>query len=86
MKDSFVQEDACPSCAHQLDMAADFFTDAVPREGDISICSACGIILMFGKRRKLRLPTEDELLEMRRQPYWKNLRLQQSAILRYRER
>ena len=86
MRDSFVQEDSCPSCAHPLDMAADFFTDAVPEEGDISICAGCGIILMFGARRRLRLPTEDELIEMRKQPYWENLRLQQSAILRYRKK
>lgn len=86
MKDSFVQEDSCPSCSHPLNAAADLLTDAIPQEGDVSLCVNCGIILMFGKRRKLRLPTEDELLTMRKQPYYKNLRLQQRAILKFRER
>lgn len=85
MRDSFVQEDACPSCAHPLDAAADILTDAIPRDGDISLCCNCAIILIFGECRRLRLPTEEELLEMRKQPYWKDLCLQQRALLKFRK-
>jgi hypothetical protein len=50
----------CGRCGAVLD-AATGINGRVPAEGDVSICADCGLIMVFGRNRKLRKATRDEM-------------------------
>ena len=59
---------SCPYCGEELNAATDTDGDARPSEGDVSLCAYCAGLLVFDAEGKLRLPTDAELVELRRDP------------------
>lgn len=55
----------CPHCHSELDSNTDPTGKEVPQEGDVTVCLYCQNILMFGKNLTYRLPTEEELTELK---------------------
>lgn len=54
----------CPHCGETLDAATGLEDGATPDPGDMSICCACGTILMFGQDLLLLEPTRDQLKQV----------------------
>lgn len=55
---------ACTACGKQLDAVSHVKGDAIPDEGDISLCLYCGHIMVFGQDLILREPTTAECSEI----------------------
>ncbi len=55
---------ACPHCGAELDRAAFVYGAASPNEGDLSLCAECGEWAAFGPALTLRVPTDDEFMEI----------------------
>lgn len=60
----------CPHCDKQLDgftgVGGERGDDAIPREGDFSICLGCRSVLVFNADQTVRASTEKEFKEFRR--------------------
>ena len=69
MKAHIITEDktshTCPTCGGVLNAATGAGHDAIPVEGDITICSYCGEILNFGERLKLYKISSEKLKEIK---------------------
>jgi len=57
----------CPGCNASLDRAANETGDR-PREGDATVCTACGTILVFDKDTRPVLPSQVDLKVMEADP------------------
>jgi NAD-dependent SIR2 family protein deacetylase len=57
-------EFSCPKCGYKMDRTTGAFEDAQPMEGDISMCLACGSPAIFRKDLTIRIPTEEEALDL----------------------
>jgi hypothetical protein len=55
------QRPVCPSCSAKLDGVTDFEGDAVPSEGDITVCAYCQAVLVFGRELALRVACASDL-------------------------
>jgi hypothetical protein len=53
----------CPYCGHLID-ASTSAEDASPGPGDVTVCLNCREIVVFADDMSLRLPTEQELIEV----------------------
>ena len=51
----------CPQCGKTLDAASSLDGDNTPGEGDLSICTGCGEILVFNEDTSLRELTEKDI-------------------------
>lgn len=58
----------CPYCEYKLDAATGANTDALPEEGDWTVCIDCAGLLLFDKELKLRCPTPMEKKHMEQDP------------------
>jgi len=56
-----IEISSCPNCSRELDGATDPFGDAVPKEGDATVCIYCKTILVFGKDLKLEMPNLEQI-------------------------
>jgi hypothetical protein len=54
----------CPSCGILLNAVSDFFGEASPEPGDITVCANCKTILTFCEAMDLRLTTQEEINEV----------------------
>ena len=54
-------ESACTACGKTLDSAACVGEDAMPTEGDITLCIGCGHLMAFDQDLKLRELTAQEM-------------------------
>lgn len=55
----------CPFCHQQVNMATPFVhKGAEPQPGDVSMCSGCKNIAVFGEDLQLRIPHEQDLLNI----------------------
>jgi hypothetical protein len=71
----------CPSCGKALDAATSVFDDAVPRDGDVSICFACGHIMVF-EGGVPRNPTDTEMPDIAGDPRIIKLQRARGKVLR----
>lgn len=61
---SKLAKDNCPQCKHVIDAHSDPSNDRnSPDAGDFSVCLYCGSYLVFKEDLKLRLATDEEILE-----------------------
>jgi Zn ribbon nucleic-acid-binding protein len=58
-----VPPSACLSCGYVSDRAADVFTHHKPSADDITICIACGYLMAFDKKLRMRELTMAEFKE-----------------------
>jgi hypothetical protein len=61
MRTSEVPEARCLNCNTVLDCADDFFGDARPDIGDLTICIKCGHLMVFADDLMLRELTDQEI-------------------------
>lgn len=59
----------CPSCMATLDARTGI--DARPKPGDASICIECKTLLIFDENLRLRRPTEEEIIQVRKVPEYR---------------
>lgn len=50
----------CPWCGRQMDRVSSVNLDAVPEEGDITLCFGCGEWCVFDDGLHLRKPSDEE--------------------------
>jgi hypothetical protein len=55
-----IPKQICHECGYQMDTTAHAFGDSRPKEGDISMCLACGAVSKFTKELTMRKPTDEE--------------------------
>jgi hypothetical protein len=60
-------ESACLGCGTLLDTATSLFEDAIPNDGDVTICIKCGHIMVFENNRP-RNPTDVEMKDIAGNP------------------
>ena len=60
----------CPACAQIFRVATYIESGKVvpPVRGDVTICTRCGEILLFGDKGSVRRPTVAEMIEIQRLP------------------
>jgi hypothetical protein len=65
MRTTEIEQDPCPFCGHMLDRvtAGPENPEAVPQEGDFTLCIQCGGLLVFDERVRVRPPTNEEQVE-----------------------
>jgi hypothetical protein len=70
MRMTAIAPEPCPFCRHPLDRvtAGPDNPDAVPQEGDITVCIQCGGLLVFKDDLKVRPPTAEEQAEIMADP------------------
>jgi hypothetical protein len=61
-------EQRCPKCKTILDSASGVNTDRSPKEGDITLCIKCAVLLVFNKDLIMRLPTNEERMKFASDP------------------
>jgi hypothetical protein len=61
MTDTRVPVSICAACGAPNDGAASYPKDAVPKDGDVSLCMYCGHLAMFASDLSLREVTSEEL-------------------------
>lgn len=54
----------CPHCQYEMDACTSVDGDAVPKEGDISVCLNCGSFLEFNHELGLDLYPDSNLLDL----------------------
>jgi hypothetical protein len=54
----------CLGCGQLLDASTCVGEDAGPTEGDVTVCLACGHIMVFGRNLVLRNPSDDEIADI----------------------
>ena len=54
---------SCPTCAHRFDSASAYNSPEThrPKRGDVSVCVACGTILVYSRKLVLERRTFDDL-------------------------
>ena len=57
---------SCPTCAHRFDAALAFNSPDThkPRRGDVSVCIACGTILVYSRKLVLERMTFEDLTSL----------------------
>lgn len=68
MKDFTVPKSPCPHCHIENNGALNVMHDEGPTPGDATICLYCGGWSIFDDDLLMRLPTEDELAEIKAIP------------------
>lgn len=58
----------CWRCDYEMQAATSAVGDDKPREGDVSMCLACGAVAVFTKDLQLRKPTPSEEVEVAKHP------------------
>jgi hypothetical protein len=72
----------CAYCHHLLDGALNVGgTTRPPRPGDVMFCVACAGLLIYADDGGVRLPTDNELLEVQRDPNVERARARAMAII-----
>lgn len=74
MNDVMTPATLCLHCGYLLNKTANPFSDALPAEGDFTMCVGCGNFLVFGKDLKLRLPSSLEASEIEASPNARELK------------
>lgn len=69
----------CPTCFVKLDMATGETPDAVPQDGDASVCMNCGEILVFRSNRPVLAQPED-IYRWRQDPGFDKLKFLQLIV------
>lgn len=54
--------DHCTNCGRRCDAASAVDDNTRPKRGDVTLCIACGHIMVFGKDMRLRDPTGLEMI------------------------
>lgn len=60
----FITASRCIRCDAKLDATTGVMSD-IPKEGDISICSYCGKVMIFTNDKKLRAATDEEMKDFK---------------------
>jgi len=61
-RSNWLKPDQCPNCGYRLDAATAIGPRAKPTSGDVTICTECRSILVFGDNMRLRWPTDAEMV------------------------
>lgn len=64
MRDHSTPESACADCGYVMDNASGVSTEEPPSPGDIGLCFNCGHVMIYGENRRLREPTDEEIIEI----------------------
>lgn len=64
MATTVVEKDMCPSCGHILDAFSSINKDAVPQEGDLSICINCLAYLTISKDLTLQILEVEDFINL----------------------
>lgn len=64
MLDHHVPRTECPVCNHALDAATSPFNQALPKEGDFTLCFYCSSILTFGPGLSLLETTDEDIARL----------------------
>ena len=75
-----IMETHCKSCHHIIDAHTSIGDDAIPNEGDLSICFYCGVVSTFDADLNLIPMTEEELSTLRVIDYDNWLNIQKAAL------
>jgi hypothetical protein len=81
MRDTRVRRSFCLHCGKELDCAM-HFANAVPNQGDFTVCIACGHLMVFGKKMRLRNPNRAEQIAIAGNP---KLLIIQKVLAAYKE-
>jgi hypothetical protein len=65
--------DCCPACRKPVNAATTVMAARQPQAGDVTICLGCATVLAFDAGLKMRLLTEAELEQLRREPIWEHV-------------
>lgn len=64
MNPNLVENRTCPSCGYLIDNATHVGNEqAVTRDGDLSICIQCAVVLMFSENSTVLLAVTDEAID-----------------------
>lgn len=74
----------CPQCRAIHDGMANMMDTRHPEDGDVSMCIVCGGISIYDHTNptRLRFPTDDELVEINRDPNMRAIRWAYKQMLR----
>jgi hypothetical protein len=70
----------CPTCGYEMNAASSSEEDKQPYAGAISICLNCGQVLLFTDDLSQRLPTDEEMEDIKAAPAWTGIQSVQIAI------
>ena len=75
----------CPFCGYQPEAVGVVHGDAckIPKKGDFNMCFRCGSVAIHDEEKKTRIPTNDEMAELKRAPAYRDVEEFQEHIRRY---
>lgn len=79
MKSTKVPRSKC-ECGYIIDATTQDKGEAVPQEGDFSLCLNCARLKIFNKDLSLQLPTKEEFDEIKSSSAWPRIQKDQLAI------
>lgn len=79
MKTTDVPAHLCPTCGDRNNAASNM-EGYTPHAGAVSICINCGEITVFNEDLTQRIPTEEEMVDIKENGSWAQIQIFQIAI------